>query len=101
MNLIVDIIKRTSKKLLTIYISMFVGWILAAFCGLGVFYFVLCIPLLMWINTSQTDERDGKKASPAGKKTSSAYSVFNKNCKKLKGDLDAESIDRHLRGKGF
>lgn len=77
-------------------ISHYLWWGLAWSCGFalavrfrwGAVFFALSVLVLIWKGLS--DSRQRKRGAP------SAYSVFNPNCERIEGTLDAEQLQRQM-----
>lgn len=88
--------------------AWFVGYLLAVYLEVAMLYIMASTLYGLWRNTSTTsapvtDASAGAgfasaSHGAAGQRPLSAYSVFNPGLKKLDGTLDAERIDRELRG---
>ncbi|OQV14673.1 hypothetical protein BV898_11179 [Hypsibius exemplaris] len=76
--------------------SYYLWWVLAWLCGFslavrfgwGAVFF--CLSVLVVISKSLNDTRKRKRGTP------SAYSVFNANCERIEGTLDAEQLQRQM-----
>ncbi|XP_055328631.1 SAYSvFN domain-containing protein 1-like [Paramacrobiotus metropolitanus] len=64
------------------------GFLLAVRFGWGAVYFALSVLVLIWKGLS--DSRKRKRG------TLSAYSVFNRNCERIEGTIDAEQLQRQM-----
>ncbi|KAJ2953442.1 hypothetical protein O0L34_g1036 [Tuta absoluta] len=63
------------------------GWMFFIMQGFGAVYFAISILIGICLNTSVRKKRPGE---------ASAYSVFNKNCESIDGDLKAEELQRQM-----
>ena len=64
------------------------GYILAIRFGWGAVYFSLSVLLVIWKSLSRSRRRKRGERS--------AYSVFNENCERIEGTLDAEQLQRQM-----
>lgn len=88
--------RRWTKKLPAWMQHYYLWWFLAWCCGFilairfqwGAVYFALSVLLVIWKGLS--DSRQRKRGAP------SAYSVFNPNCERIEGTLDAEQLQRQM-----
>lgn len=62
-------------------------WSLSILAEFGLVFLVASAILLMYLNTGTRKKLDGEP---------SAYSVFNKNCERIKGTLTAEDLEKQL-----
>ncbi|ORX55403.1 hypothetical protein BCR36DRAFT_347211 [Piromyces finnis] len=76
-----------TQKNITIFIVWFVFLLIFAYFEFGLLFLIISIGVLIYINTS-TEEKDPEKKS--------AYSVFNKNCERLEGQITTETFEKQI-----
>ena len=80
--------QHSPRCLVTIKILIWLSfWSLSILAEFGLVFLVASAILFMFLNTSTRKKLDGEP---------SAYSVFNKNCERIKGTLTAEDLEKQL-----
>lgn len=86
----------TTQRIQLFLHSVYLWWILAWMCGWalairygwGAVYFSLSVLLVIWKSLERSRRRKRGERS--------AYSVFNENCERIEGTLDAEQLQRTM-----
>ncbi|ORX82948.1 hypothetical protein BCR32DRAFT_292337 [Anaeromyces robustus] len=76
-----------TKKNIIIFSIWLVLQIIFSFFEFGTLFLIISIGIFIYMNTS-TEEKDPNKKS--------AYSVFNKNCERLDGQITTETFEKQI-----